>query len=173
MKANDDCEEYYQRRAAEVTRWMEPLLVSTEARDRLFVDLLCAKVDRKAKRDEQTAQKIRDDMAGLNRELEANNERVVEAVHQAKCQMNQFVDGYRRDDCGDLDEMTVEALVAENDCLANVIQMRRKKLDTSLARVRSVDNMLRQKLSENKRIMSNATAAVEAADRNLSERKEN
>jgi len=162
---DDDCAEYYRRRAAELTEWMKPRLRSTAERDRLFVGLLRARIERKAERDGLVARRLRDDAAEARAELRANTEHAADVAARAKRELDAFVDDAfrRRTDGrrGGHDE-TAEAMAAENVRLAAAVRLRRERLDDHLALVRSAECELDRKRGETDRTRLNVIAAAAA-----------
>lgn len=157
--AEEDCNEYYRRRAAELTDEILNGLKSTADRDTLFVDLLRTKVRRRTERDARTTQAMCDAVAGTRRELESNNDRAAAAICRAGNQLARCVDTIRQFSSSATDgDEEKRVMVAKNKRLAEVVKQRRERLKQSLNNVRSAEAILNQKQSENDQIIQVASS---------------
>lgn len=159
--ADDDSAECYRRRAAESAEWMRLRLRSAAERDRLFVGLLRARIERKTERDALATQSLRDDAAEALAELRANSGHAADAVARAKRELDAFANAFRADGCCGGGGGTADAMAAENARLAEVARLRRERLHDSLALVRSAECELNRKRDEIDRMRSDVISACE------------
>lgn len=149
---NDDCEEYYRRRAAEVTEWMESQLRSVAERDQLFVGLLRVAIERRVERNGQVERELRNRVAGARGKLRAATDLAKAVVRRSRSELDQFANGFWVNDDNLDDDETAEELAAENDRLAANIRADREQLQKSLDCIRSAEEQLQRKQKENDKL---------------------
>lgn len=151
---DEDFNEYYRRRAVEVTDEIIKCGLKLMAdRDSLLVDLLSAKVRRRMELDSQLKQVSHDAVAGMRYELEANNERAAATICRIGRQLAQCVDTMRRlSPCATDGDDEKQTMITKNKSLAKIVKQRSERLEKSLYKVRSLEVILQQKQYENDQI---------------------
>lgn len=164
----DDCSEYFELRACELTDEMCDSLKRTETRDQTVAHVLRAKVSRKAADDDRAVREKTDALAEIRGGLDRNTshwahvrERILDRLKESL--LPPECGGGDDNECWSYDgDEDVAELVAENARSAARIRRRRAKLDEDLAAVRRLWDQMDRRQVEIREFEKTVAESVDA-----------
>ena len=157
------CEEYYRQRSSEIAAQLAEWTQSAVVRDKSFVRLLRAKVERRARLADAVAQVSRNAVAETRHALVANNDRAAAASDRAAAELGQFADGLLQAGDGG-GEVTAAELDEVNARLREVVKLKREALVKAEAVNKTAAELLRQEEAVNDRMAHRLTATAADCD---------